>query len=106
MTAATAAGIDVRARVAQFHQEHYSANLMRLAVYGKEVRGGSGVWNWSWSGWWVDGWVGCVREDGGNCQFQKVRSHRVETSQHPAHAPPPKPTNVTSAPPNANAAPG
>lgn len=39
MTTPTAAGIDVRARVAAFHQEHYSANLMRLAVYGREVRG-------------------------------------------------------------------
>jgi hypothetical protein len=43
MTAPTSGGIDVRARVAAFHEEHYSANLMRLAVYGREVRtrGGS-----------------------------------------------------------------
>jgi hypothetical protein len=39
MTAPTAAGVDVRARVAEFHARHYSANLMRLAVYGKEVKG-------------------------------------------------------------------
>ncbi|KIZ01680.1 insulysin [Monoraphidium neglectum] len=37
MTAPTAAGVDVRARVAEFHARHYSANLMRLAVYGKET---------------------------------------------------------------------
>ena len=30
-----ASGIDVRAAVAEFHAAHYSANLMRLAVYGR-----------------------------------------------------------------------
>jgi hypothetical protein len=49
MTAATAAGIDVRARVVAFHEAQYSANLMRLAVCGKEVRGVGGL---------VRGWVG------------------------------------------------
>jgi hypothetical protein len=45
MTGPTAAALDVRARVAEFHARHYSANLMRLAVYGREVRqGGGGLW--------------------------------------------------------------
>jgi insulysin len=36
LTAPTAAGVDARARVAEFYAQHYSANLMRLAVYGRE----------------------------------------------------------------------
>jgi hypothetical protein len=43
MTAPAAAGVDVRAAVAGFHAAHYSANLMRLAVYGREVRA-AGPW--------------------------------------------------------------
>jgi insulysin len=31
-----ASGLDVRAAVAEFHSSHYSANLMRLAVYGRQ----------------------------------------------------------------------
>ena len=37
MTEPTAAGVDVRAAVVAFYKEHYSANLMRLAVVGREV---------------------------------------------------------------------
>lgn len=38
MTAPEAAGISPRDRVVAFHEAHYSANLMRLAVIGREVR--------------------------------------------------------------------
>lgn len=50
MTAPTAAGVDVRARVAEFHREHYSANLMRLSVYGREVRAAAPAGAWSGTG--------------------------------------------------------
>jgi insulysin len=31
--------VDVRAAVADFHASHYSANLMKLAVYGRQPVG-------------------------------------------------------------------
>lgn len=50
MTQPVAQGLDPRQGVVDFHRAHYSANVMRLAVYGREVRScgvvGPGLKGW------------------------------------------------------------